>query len=180
MPEQIITSNMVETIKLIGAFAGLTALGLKIFEEVMGYIQIKVSSSYLNDAYLINTEVENSSKWSRKKIDNAFLIISPENTNILKTGARITLNLNPTNTIRSTNDFKNFTSDLPIYLSGGYAFIPLDFYYSENIAIGDEKLTYSCSIDRSQLQPGSYSVRFYVFDKKRYHRSTQSLMTIVN
>ena len=52
-----------------------------------------------------------------------------------------------------------------------------DFYYDENVTIGDENLTYRGSIDKSKLKNGNYSVRFYIFSSFRLHRSTQDLFT---
>ena len=174
-------ADIVEGIKLIGGFAGLAALGFKIYEELIGYLKIKVQVDSKDKIYSILTEIENTSKWSKKKIDNAFLIISPENTNLIDTGVKIAkqLKLDEENII-NTNDFEKLNGKQSVYLDSQIAFIPLDFYYSENIAIGDEKLTYRCSVDKTKLKSGNYSVRFYIYGEKRYHRSTQDLLTITN
>lgn len=173
-------ADIVEGIKLIGGLAGLTALGFKIYEELVGYLKIKVEVNSENQQHSVQTEIENTSKWSRKKIDNAFLIVSPEYSDLIATGLSIAQHLNLDEYIENTNDFEKLTGEQAIYFDGQYAFIPLGFYYSENIAIGDEKLTYRCSIDNTQLQAGHYSVRFYIYGEKRYHRSTQDLLTITN
>jgi hypothetical protein len=118
------------------------------------------------------------SRWSRKKISNAFVIITPENSGLLDAGRRISQHIGNEKKVYYTNHFEHLESEEPIYIDRSIAFIPLSFYYSENIAIGDEKLTYCCSVDKTMLNPGRYSVRFYIFSKGRYHRSTQNLLTI--
>jgi hypothetical protein len=179
MVGQDAASNILETIKLIGGLAGLTALGFKIFEEMNGYLKIKIEANNENDRCYVRTEIENTSKWSRKNIDNAFIIVSPGNGDLIESGQLIAQCLGIKARIENTNDFGKLISSQSIYYKEQYAFIPLDFYYSENIAIGDEKLTYCCSIDNTQLQVGCYSVRFYIYQKNRYHRSTQDLMMIM-
>jgi hypothetical protein len=171
-------TDILEGIKLFGGLAGFAALGFKIYEELAAYLKIKVQVKSEDGSYSVQTEIENSSKWSNKKIDNAFLIISPETSDIIATGIRIARKLNLAECIKKTNNFDRFKSEQPIYFDNQFAFIPLQFYYRENIGIGDEKLTYSCSIDMTRLQAGSYSVRFYIYCNKRYHRSTQDLLTI--
>ncbi len=172
--------DILEGIKLLGGLAGFTALGFKIFEELAGYLKIKVQVNSKDNIYSVLTEIENSSKWSSKKIDNAFLIISPETSNLIETCVCIARQLNLDVNIEDTKDFEILISEQAVYFDEQFAFIPLDFYYSENIRIGDEKLTYCCSVDRTQLQVGSYSVRFYIYGGNRYHRSTQDLLTITN
>lgn len=170
-------ADIVEGIKLIGALAGLMALGFKVYEEMVGYLKVKMQVDIKDKFYSVLTEIENTSKL-RKKIDNAFLIISPENYDLIKTGKGIAKKLKLDVKIDSTNDFENLIGKQSVYFDNQFAFIPLDFYYSENIAIGDETLTYRCSVDSTMLQPGSYSVRFYIYGENRYHRSTQDLLTI--
>ncbi len=171
-------ADIVEGIKLVGGLAGLTALGFKVYEELVGYLKVKVQVDGKDKFYSVLTEIENTSKWSRKKIDNAFLIISPENSDLIETGVKVAKQLNLDDYIENTNDFEKLTGELSVYFDNQFAFIPLDFYYSENIAIGDEKLTYRCSVDKTKLKPGSYSVRFFIYGESRYHRSTQDLLTI--
>ena len=173
-------ADIVEGIKLVGGLAGLTALGFKFYEELVGYLKVKVQVDSKDKIYSILTEIENTSKWSRKKIDNAFLIISPENSDLIETGVNIAKELNLDEYIENTNDFEKLTGEQSVYFDNQTAFIPLDFYYSENIAIGDEKLTYRCSVDKTKLKSGNYSVRFYIYGEKRYHRSTQDLLTITD
>jgi hypothetical protein len=174
-------SLIVESIKFVGGLAGLASLIWSLFEALKAYLKIKVETKVENGAYSIFTEIENVTKWKDKRIDNAFLIIAPENQNILETGRRIARHFNiPENRIRETGAFGKFSSKEPLYLDQMVAFISLRFYYSENIRIGDEKLTYRCSINPLNLEVGAYSVRYFIYGKGRYHRSTQDLLTITH
>lgn len=168
-----------EIVKTLGGVAGVVALSWKIFEEVRGYLKIRVQATKQDNAYSIQTEIENTNKWKSKKIDNSFLIVSKEHTDLINFGKQIAKELGVGGEIFSTNQFENLKSKKPIYIDRKIAFIPLDFYFSENITIGDEKLTYRCSIDDTQLEKGNYSVRFYIYGEKRYHRSTQDLFKII-
>ena len=165
-------------IKLIGGLAGLVALGWKIFEELKSYLRIKVEVKTEGDNYSVLTEIENANKISSKKIDNAFILISPEKGNLIKAGKSVAERLNINEAIESTDEFKFLVSNESIYIDNRIIFIPLEFYYDENIDIADEKLTYRCFIDKTKLNKGQYSVRFYIYGEKRYHRSTQDLLVI--
>ena len=57
----------------------------------------------------------------------------------------------------------------------------LPFYYSENIGVADEDLTYSALIDTSKLQANSgYEARFFITTGKRLHRSTQTSFVLTD
>ena len=167
-----------EGIKLIGGLAGIIALSWKTYEEFKVYLRLRVETTKDGEQYTVLTEIENISRFSDKGINNAFLIVSPEKSELIKDANAISDNLDIDDTINYTNDFKNLKADHVIYLERNIVFIPLPFYYNENIAIGNEKLTYRCSIDSSQLESGNYSVRFFLFGKRRYLRSTQDLLII--
>ena len=171
-------ANLIEGIKLIGGISGLITISFKLFEEISGYLKIKVQVNHDNNVSVL-TEVENTKKVFKKKIENAFLIISPEDKDILEIGNIIAKakELSIDVTIKSTNQFELFTAENPIYINNICAIIPLHYYYRENIHVADEKLNYRCSVDKSKFNKGNYSVRFYIFCNGRYHRSTQDLLT---
>ncbi len=87
-----------------------------------------------------------------------------------------------TQKLQYTNDIvrlKNFSAlynqDLEI------AFIPLPFYYTENVRFGNEEVSYTFPFDPKEikLNPGKYSVRFFVFRADcGYHRTVQDVMII--
>ncbi len=55
--------------------------------------------------------------------------------------------------------------------NGGRILIPLDFFYSENVKIGDEQLTYSVPVQcNSFIVDTPYSIRLFVWNKCRLER----------
>jgi len=170
--------DIIEILKLVGGFAGIIALTWKVFEEFKVFLRIRVETQKENNKYTVLTEIENTSRFFNKKINNAFLIVSKEDADLIEIGEKIGENLNVNTEINCTNVFKEFQTDQEIYIDQEIAFIPLEFYYSENIGIGDEKLTYRCSINNNNLKSGNYSVRFFIYGNKKYHRSTQDLIII--
>jgi len=170
--------NIIEILKIVGGLAGIIALTWKVFEEFKVFLRIKVETQNENNKYTVLTEIENTSRFFNKKINNAFVIASKEDADLIEIGKKIGENLNVNAEINCTNDFEEFQSDRALYIDKEIAFIPLEFYYSENIGIGDEKLTYRCSIDNSNFESGNYSVRFFIYGNKKYHRSTQDLIII--
>ncbi len=169
---------LVEAIKLFGGLAALILFFWSLYKETHTYLKIKVVFKKDNDFLSIYTEVENERKVFSKKIDNAFLIISKENTEIMDEGNKIRehLKLSNENFIHTT-DFKILKNETPVYLDN-IAFVPLPFYYEENICIGDERLSWSCPIDSKQLEQGIYYVRLFVYRKYRYHRIVQDIFKL--
>ncbi len=170
--------DIIESIKFFGGITGLITFIWKLSEEFKSYVKIRVKVLSQNKSYSVYTGIENNSKSVNKKIDNAFLIISPENSDILGIGNKIGLKLGIRETFKSTNEFSKLKHERVEYIDNQIAYLPLDFYYNENVNISDEILTFCCSIDDSQLGVGKYSVRFYVYCKGRLHRSTQDLLVI--
>ncbi|WP_428330712.1 hypothetical protein [Mucilaginibacter sp.] len=175
--------SIISFLTTIGGFAGLITLIWKITEEFRTYLLINVEVRKVENNYTIFTEVRNINKLSKKKIENAFLIISPEKCDIIKAGQRIAqdFDLDP-KSITTTNCFVKFRNysepDIPIYKDQEIVFIPLDFYYLENLHLADEQLTYTCFVNKEFLLKGKYSVRFYLCNENRLPRSTQDLLII--
>ncbi|MCX6146910.1 MAG: hypothetical protein NTW25_06615 [Candidatus Kapabacteria bacterium] len=167
-----------DVLKILAGFTGLGIFAYKIYIELKGYVRTSVKVIQNDNPIQIFTEIENSSRKFKRVIDNAFVIVSPELEDILVVGQKINNVLKISNTICKTNDFENFKLSEPTYIDNCIVIIPLQFYFSENIQIGDETLTYSCSLNRTLLEKGNYSVRFYIFGESRLHRSTQALLVI--
>jgi hypothetical protein len=170
--------NAIELLKIIGGFAGILALSWKIIEELKVFLRIKIEAEKNGDDYSVLTEIENTSRFFNKKIKNAFLIICKEEADLIEVGNSIAKHLNIDIKIDCTNVLNLLQPEKPIYLNNEISIIPLDFYYSENIRIGDEKLTYRCSINNENFESGNYSVRLFIYGEKRFHRSTQDLIHI--
>lgn len=170
--------SWVEMIKLVGGFAGIIALTWALVVEFRAYLKIKVKVEKENDFLSVFSEVENERKFKSKKIDNAFLIITPEDMDIEPAGEKIRDELGLNFEIKCTNHLKQLKSTESIYLDDSIAFIPLPYYYDENLWVADERLSYRCSVDSAKFQRGIYSVRFFIFRRGRFHRSIQDLFKI--
>jgi hypothetical protein len=164
-------------VKIINDWTNYTSLGFSFFGllsflwivwyEVKTYLRICVNSS--NNSVI--TSITNRSIFKRE-ISNSFIIISKSDNDFLDELKK----LFPQKEINYTNDLKDIkekSNNEKIY------FIPVDFYYSENVRIADEDLSYSVDLEPLNIPDGSYEVRFFVFPKaKRLHRSSQCIVTV--
>ncbi len=158
--------------KIFGAAAGLAALIWRLFDEAFSYLRISVKADDPSEGWAsVLTSVENKSS-RPKTLKNTFLLVGPEEEAPLET-AKLLLNcMDSPMELHCTNDLSMIFAKAPVY-SGGRALIPLPFYYSENVGIGDETLTYRAVIKASKLLSDTpYSVRFFLFTNGRLHRST--------
>lgn len=167
-------------LKLAG-LAGIIGFIWKLREERKTFLLIKVEAKKIGDEHTIYTQVQNVNKINEKTITNAFLIICPENYDLLTAGDEIANHLKIKQELGRTNDFISlYSEEYKCHnINPELIFIPLPFYYLENIDIGDEQLTYTAYLDRKKLKQGTYSVRFYLYgDEQFLHRSTQDLLII--
>lgn len=174
---------MLSTILQIGSLAGLITFLWKVFEEVNTYLFIKVEVKTTDNNLSIFTQIENKNRLLSKKITHAFIIISHEDFDIVEAGHRIAAKANIADKIKHSDDFLVFPKDKSYNIDNHILFTPLPFYYSENISIADEILTYNIPINVKALENGIYSVRFFLFGEdnwfyRRLHRSTQDLLYV--
>lgn len=164
---------MLEALKIVGALLGIFAFGWKVWDIFSSYLYISLSVNVTdNECISALTTVENKSPLA-KRIDNAVLLIGPESESPIETFNLIFKHSKFDFTVKSTNDIVANRLDGPTYGPDGRVLIPLPFYYSENVAIGDERLSYRSPIDVGAIEAGKpYSVRFFVSTQGRLHRST--------
>jgi hypothetical protein len=163
---------LLEWIKILGAIAGFAALIWRLIDEFGAYPRISVEvEGPLAGWTTVLTTVENRGN-RRKNISNALLLIGPETESPLDSANVVAAAMGYKGTLQFTNDLELLPVAKPTY-AGGRALIPLPFYYSENVDIGDETLTYRAALDAGRLTTGiPYAVRFFVFGRGRLHRST--------
>jgi hypothetical protein len=181
---------MIEFIKLGGGIAGIIALLWRILEVYKSYIQIEleVKKEAGSSRIQIDTAIENKSFLS-KELDAAFLIVGPENESPGQTVAALQKISPGLASFQSLNEMVSKIARIVchnreiapggLFDNDGHAIIPLTYYYWENIGIGDERLTCSCTIDMSNFPPGPYAIRFYVEPKRRYYRSVQKTFEVI-
>ena len=176
--------EFLDYVKIIGGILGIIAFFWKVIDSLNSYLQISIKiEEDKNGELSIRTAISNKSVLP-KDIKNAFVIISPENESVVKSAEiiRTTFSKEITNHIDKqftcTNDFEVLKINEPKYLDNMYAYIPLSFYFLENVSIGDENLSYRASINKKELNSGIYSARLFIFHKTRLHRTTQDLFRI--
>jgi hypothetical protein len=168
-----------EFIKVLGGVAGIVALVWRFVDEFGTWLRISVNVTSPTDGWMsVLTSVDNNSN-RPKPIEFACLLVSPECENPVAAAAELARALGSSTDIKYTNDIEKLKPDLkgrensaPIF-DNGRVLLPLPFYYSENVGIGDETLTYRVQLDSSRLLPATcYAVRFFIFVRGRLHRST--------
>lgn len=161
-----------DLIKLLGGLAGIAALVWRVFDEFGAYLRISLKVDGPKDGWITAlTAVENKGNRA-KNIAYAVLLVGPESEDPISSARRVAAGAEYSGDLESTNQLEFFRLDHPVYTEGR-ALIPLPFYYSENIDVADETLTYRAPIDSRRLEPEiPYAVRFFVFCEGRLHRST--------
>lgn len=173
-------------LKIGGGFAALVLLGWRFVDEFGTFLRIAVNvDTDKNGHNSAKSAIEN--KGNRiKLLREAFLLIGPEGESPIDTANLIASSIGLKYKFHNTNnlyvlcqfhDLKNLENT---YIKDR-AFIPLRFFYHENIGIADETLTYRAPIKSDNFVDNSvYSVRFFVQPDRQlrfarrlpYHRST--------
>jgi hypothetical protein len=193
------TSWTNETKSLISQFAGIIVTGVgfiiaiyqlkfssnQYFEDLKkkeeDFLDLIIETKSDNDFHSIKTQVINKSGGD-KDIDYSFLLITKQENNILTDIQIIIKHLNLDLQIDCTNklnQLKRFISH-PLFIDNSIGMIPLDFYFSENIGIGNESPGYTFTFNNKKikLQDGIYSTRFFIYPTEGYHRSTVDSLII--
>jgi Na+/citrate or Na+/malate symporter len=174
------STDWVEAAKVLGAIAGAAAFAWKVYDEFGNYVHISLKVEQSGGTLSALTTVEN--KGNRpKSIDYSFLLIGPYAESPVETGRKIanSISFGSGFVIKYSNHLKNLTVGEPKYSENGRAIIPLPFFYSEQADIGDEELSYRAILDTTQFTAGDvYSVRFFIFGKRRLHRSTHDAFVL--
>lgn len=172
--------GLVEWLGIIGGLLGILAFLWKVWDSATSYLHISVEVLKADAVISVKTVVENKGLVP-KSLDYAAILIGPENENPVETAKSIAKHIGGDIILKHTNDIEKLRVTAPIYCDGERALIPLPFFYSEQVRIADEMLTYSSPISLDKLQcNGSmpYSVRFFIFGRNRLHRSSQDLMLV--
>jgi len=146
------------------------------------FVKIRLNITIENEDVYLHTFVENPVN-KKKKIRFAMLMINKtedefKNSNELK---RICEILNQSE-IKKTNDLIKL-ENCNQTISEKDAFIPLGYYYDENVNVGNEELAYTFiltkEIRRLLNKEGYYEVRFFVFSSEGHlHRSVQNAFSL--
>jgi hypothetical protein len=150
-------------------FGSYLYLGIEIRTDVPGYA-------------VVVARVENAGR-RRKNISAAFLLVGPFAENPVQTYNMIAASAGLTKACY-TNDILRSEADSTLVIDKGMRqLIPLPFFTSENVAVGDEKLTCSVPIKLEAAHYGGpYSVRLLVGADARWiprlHRSVHDIILV--
>ena len=168
-------------IGIIGGFCGIVSIIWHFYDSFRSYLRVAVECSNYNEENIkIRCAIDNGG-FRHKTIDNAFILISSDNKDLIEVGKDIANYLSiPQNEINYSNDFIYFETEKPIFSEKkDFCLIPLPFFYSEQVHIADEELSFSFFLEKDKLKRNqSYSIRFFIYNKKRLHRSTQDSIII--
>ena len=143
------------------------------------YLHIDIGITDVGKDYLLTkVSIENRSE-EPKKIENSLLLVAPEYENPIDSFNFLAKKFNFSKQVHSTNDIADIKLTEPKYSEGRVLF-PIPFFYSENITIADERLSYQVPIKISEMQEGMpYSVRFFVHGEEgRLHRTTHDSFVV--
>jgi hypothetical protein len=155
--------------RLLDEFGSYLLLGIEIRTGVPGYA-------------VVVAKVENSGR-RKKTLSAAFLLIGPFDEEPVQTYNKIATSAGLAEA-RYTNDILGSNaSDIIVIDEGMRQLIPLPFFTSENVRVGDEKLACSVPIKLEAAHyTGPYSVRLLVGADKtwisRLHRSVHDIILV--
>lgn len=130
-----------DVVAIVGGVLGTFAFFWNVWDSWEQFLHVDLSLTQTHGFVLANTVVENKGTRA-KKIDKAFVLVGPEDENPVDTLNSFSLS----KLIEYVNDLEEVTLLKPVYGTDGRAIIPIDFYYSENINIADEKIFYEVPI----------------------------------
>jgi hypothetical protein len=172
--------GIVTILSLLGGFAGAITLVWRIFDTFRSYLHIEISTELIDVSLVrFRTVVENKNL-TAKKLASAFLVIGPENETPAETVKKL-LNNNfsdYTEMVRLVTEEIRVNHDPRVDPQAGRALIPLPYYFTENVDIADEKLSFEKTLDCSLFPKGNYSVRFYIEGAPRLHRLVHAVFHV--
>lgn len=169
---------MLELIKIIGAVLGIVAFFWRVRDASLSYVSLGVEAGKKSgDLMSVRVSIQSNSP-KKKIIQNAVLLVSPENENPIDSFNKILCN-DASNNIFSTRGIAVNRLGSSVYGEDGRAIVPLPFFYKEHEPIGDEYISYRTHIDISNInREVPYSVRFYIWGAGQPHRSSQDSFII--
>ncbi len=171
-----VTNNLsVELLELIStiiiAFVGIYIYLNRNRDEELNYLELNLNVIDENGYLKLRTEVTNPTRFDRE-IYFACLIVNRSELSFLDIlNEKMDTKINDPNSIYKLNGN-------PLKISRDFAFIPLKYYYEENVRVGNEKLIYEVPIksnNNTEDNLNFFDVRFFVFrgqeEINSYHRS---------
>lgn len=169
---------MIEIFKISGAILGIIAFLWRVRDSFTSYLHVDVKVKNTGNLTVATAVVENKGLHS-KKIDNALFLVGPEDESPINTFNKISEEAGLNVEAKYTNDIASYRTEKNVVCQDGRQLIPLAFFYCENVRVSDERLTYCSPINREKITfDRPYSVRLYIWDATRFHRSNQDCFQI--
>lgn len=172
--DEKITFDLLQLIlTVIIAFVGFYVYLNRNRDEELNYLELGLNVVHEGKYLKVRTSVFNPTPFDRE-IYFAFLIISKTEESFLDA-----LNKKLDFTFKDTNSLYNLKNKKSM-VSNDFAFIPLPYYFEENVQVGNEKLIYEIPLVAigANGNINFFDVRFFVFrntkDLNQYHRSLSS------
>ncbi|WP_291109715.1 hypothetical protein [Flavobacterium sp. UBA6195] len=165
------TTDVLQLIStIIIAFVGVYLYFEKNRDQELNYLELNLNTIHEQEYLKIRTEVNNQTFFDRD-IVFACLFISKSESGFLET-----INKELKSNFKYTNNIIELLHKEAV-VTKNFAFIPLPYYYFENVKVGNEKLIFEVTIatDEKNDMMNFFDVRFFVFRKSNelnpYHRS---------
>lgn len=165
----------------LGSLVGTAAFLWRVFDEFGSYLRISIKVEGPESGWVTVLSTVDNKGTRRKRLTWAFLLIGPETESPICTANILLKNSGLLVSISYTNDLFRLKETIgdSCLKCDGRALIPLPFFYSENIAVGDETLTYKSPVNVGEFPTSSpFSVRLFVSDHRRLHRSTHDCFIV--
>ena len=150
-------------------------------KELDDYLRIALSVRSLDRKTAFAKVIIKNQSDMPKQIENAILLITPEEESIGDSWKILRKRHPAVRCIKKTNDIADVRIEEPLYdYEGRRALVPLPFFYNENVRVADERISYTAVINTTDMNQGSgvYSVRLFVSDTGRLHRTTHDAFKV--
>ena len=150
--------------------------------EFENFLDLSINIVPKESFFSIKTQVFNKST-ENKSIEFSFILINQQEQDIIEVVNKVFENVDSEKKVEYSNEFNELKDviDKPMFFEESYGIIPLDFYFLENVQIGNESpsFTFSFNNDEYSLKKGIYTARFFIFPEEGYHRSTADNFIII-
>jgi hypothetical protein len=167
--------------RTLGGLAGMAALLWRGYDEFGSYLRISIKVEGPKSGWVTVLSTVDNKGTRRKNLTWAFLLIGPEDESPVKTANLLLQSSGSFASISYTNDLFGLMESVgnSVVRCGSRVLMPLPFFYSENIAVGDETLSYKSPVYVGDFPASSpFSVRLFVSDRRRLHRSTHDCFIV--
>lgn len=167
----------------LAAAPGIIALVWRAYDELSAYLKIDIRVKACEKEWLLLRCVVRNDGRRTRELKWACILVGPESESPLCTVKSLLPILQEKFCVPQQTEIM-YLNDLvkleglrdPVFLTtAGRGLLPLPFFYSENVAISDETVSYEVPIPIGGFPSNQpYSARLFLFPKSRLHRTSQA------